>query len=111
MSVPSARRRTLRRLRGVARGAAALAFVLTALAVARVFTDDASPLPAAAALYGATVAWGLGEMVQLRERTLFRPGHPPPPHSAFVWWAVRVVMVVAVSTLPAVLLLGGLTRR
>lgn len=111
MSAPSARRRGLRRLRGGARAIAGLAFLLAAGTVAAVFLADGSPLTAAGALYGATVAWGVGEMAHLRERHLFRPGRPPPADSSVVWWTVRLILVAAVSTLPAALLLGGLTRR
>lgn len=111
MSAPSRRRRPLRRLRLAARLTAAICFVGTLAGAAGVFTAGASPLPAAGALYAATVAWGVGEMAHLRERTLFRPGRPPPPHSALLWWTGRLLVVLAVSTLPAALLIGGLTRR
>jgi hypothetical protein len=111
MSVPSARRRGLRRVQALATGIAALLAVGMAVGVLRVFTAGASPLPAAASLYGATVAYGLREMAKLRERRLFRPGRPAEPHSAVVWWLLRLVLIAVVSTLPAVMLLGGLTNR
>lgn len=110
MSVPSRRRRGLHRLRRVASATSLALFVATILALARVFRLGASPLGASVSLYGATVAYGLAEMAKLRERHLFRPGQPPPRHSAIVWWALRVMLVVAVSTLPAVMVLGGLNR-
>lgn len=111
MTPPSARRRPLRTAHRWAAITAGGLFLLALAAVARVFTSGASPLPAALALYTATVAYGVGEMVRLRERTLFRPVRPPPPHSPLMWWVLRLSLVVVVSTLPAVLLLGGLTNR
>ena len=110
MSAPSRRRRGLRRLRAASRGIAVLCFVGAAVGVARFFSHDASPIPATAALYVATVAYGLSEMAALRERHLFRPGRAAPTDSALLWWALRIPLVIAVSTLPAALLLGGLTR-
>jgi hypothetical protein len=83
----------------------------TVVGLVRVFTLGASPLWASAALYGATVGYGLAEMAKLRERHLFRPGQPPTPDSAFVWWTLRVLLVTGVATLPAVMMLGGLTAR
>lgn len=109
MSIPSRRRRVLHRLRRVATFSALALFVASIAALAQVFRIGASPLWASASLYGATVAYGLAEMVKLRERYLFRPGQPPPAHSAIVWWTLRVVLVAVVSTLPAVMVLGGLT--
>ena len=88
-----------------------LFFVGTVVGLVRVFTLGASPLWASAGLYGATVSYGLAEMAKLRERHLFRPTQPPPPHSAFVWWTLRVLLVTGVATLPAVMMLGGLTAR
>ena len=110
MSIPSRRRRGLHRLQHLASAASLALFVAAVLALARVLRLGASPLWASASLYGATVAYGLAEMAKLRERHLFRPGQPPPPHSAIVWWTLRVILVTAVSTLPAVMVLGGLTR-
>lgn len=94
-----------------ARSIAAACFLGMLVGVAGVFAAGASPLPAAGALYAATVAWGVGEMAHLRERVLYRPQRPPPPHSALLWWGVRLVVVVLVSTLPAALMLGGLAAR
>lgn len=111
MSIPSSRRRALHRFRRAVSASALVLFVVTAAALTRVFTQGTSPLGAALGLYGATAAYGLAEMAKLRERHLFRPGRPPPEHSALVWWAIRVVLVATVSTLPAVMLLGGLTAR
>lgn len=107
----SPRRRGLRRTRRVLATAAGILFVATGVATVRVLSAGASPLPAATLVYAASVAFGLSEMVKLRERVLFRPSGPPPAASPWRWWAPRLVMVLAVSTLPAVLLLGGLTRR
>ncbi len=85
--------------------AAALVWVILVL------RSGVSPLGAAVALYSATVAYGLAEMAKLRERHLFRPNADAPRRSPLRWWAPRIVLVVVVATMPAVLLLGGLTRR
>jgi hypothetical protein len=95
----------------VALGSTLVFSIGTVVGLVRVFTLGASPLWASAGLYGATVGYGLAEMAKLRERRLFRPGQPPPPHSALVWWALRVLLVTGVATLPAVMMLGGLTAR
>ncbi len=86
-------------------------FAGTSASLAHTFLRGGSPLWAAACIYGATVAYGMREMLKLRERKLFHPGKPPAPHSALAWWALRIGVVVVVSTLPAVMLLGGLAAR
>lgn len=111
MSVPSRRRRSLHRAQRVS-GLVSFGFAVAAVfALAYTFQRGGSPLWAAATVYGATVAYGTREMLKLRERTLFRPGGPPPPHSALLWWLLRLTVVVLVSSLPAVMLLGGLAAR
>ncbi|MBT8403018.1 MAG: hypothetical protein KJP18_04105 [Gemmatimonadetes bacterium] len=111
MSIPSRRRRGIRGFRRAATVVGAVGFVGAIVEIGRVFLADGSPLTAATALYAATVAYGMGQMAALRERLVFRPGPPRPRDRAWLWWAVRVVVVLLASTLPAALLLGGLSQR
>jgi hypothetical protein len=111
VSIPSRRRRGIRRLRRGATFVGAIGFVGAVVEIGRVFLSDGSPLTAAVALYAATVAYGIGQMAALRERLVFRPGAPRPRDRAWLWWVVRLVVVLLASTLPAALLIGGLSRR
>lgn len=111
MSIPSRRRRGIRGFRRVTTLVGAVGFAGAIAEIGRVFLADGSPITAAAALYAATVAYGMGQMAALRERLVFRPGAPPTRDRAWLWWAVRVLVVLLASTLPAALLLGGLSRR
>jgi hypothetical protein len=90
----------------------ALALGLTGWVALR---PGASPGPAAAVLYLSTVAYGVAEMLKLRERVLFGPGRgregSPSPAGLgerLRWWLPRLLLVLVVAALPAALLLGGL---
>ena len=110
MSIPSRRRRGIRAFRTTTSVVATVGFVGAIAAIARVFLSDGSPLTAAGALYAATFAYGTGQMAALRERRVFRPGAAPPSDRAWLWWTLRLVVVAIASTLPAALLIGGLTQ-
>jgi hypothetical protein len=111
VSIPSRRRRGIRGVRRFATAVAIIGFFGAVFEIGRVFVADGSPLTAAVALYAATVAYGMGQMAALRERLVFRPGAPRARDRAWLWWALRIVVVLLASTLPAALLLGGLSRR
>jgi hypothetical protein len=107
---PPYRRRRLRTAYRWLRGGGWAVFAATGVLVARAAMGRGSAFPAAAAMYGGTVAFGLGEMARLRERVLFGPAADGSPPGSLRWWLPRVILVLAVATLPAVLILGGLGR-
>ena len=109
-------RRGLRRARALLHGTAGVGFaVALALTAWVALRPGTSPAPAAAVLYGATVAYGVAEMLKLRERVLFGPGRerrggetPGGLTEPLRWWGPRLLLVLVVAALPAALLLGGL---